>query len=624
MRTDGGVGTVRERRPARPRPRERKSVPSSRLVLPLLAAGATALAGGTALAGSPDRIAGGVTVAGIEVGGLRAGEARRLLAERAERSALVPVVFTARGRRFRIAPVEVRARVDWAATAEEALGVDDWPLPVRGLKRLALRLFGAEVRPHAEIDDARLDHELDVIARSSRRRARDAALVLRGLEPRIVPEREGWKLDRRAAAARIVAAVTGFERGPVALPVRVERPSVAAADLRPVADDARTALSAPVGFRWQDVRWLVSPRQLAAFLLLPAAGSRELGLGGARADRYLALLARAVERRPKDARFLVAADGRVRVVAARRGRRMDVAATKRALLAAALRTEHREADVVVRRFEPAFTTRRARALGVERVLAAYSTAYAGTPDRIHNLRLAVSLLDGTRLRPGAEFSLNEIVGPRTEERGFRLAPTIMNGEYRDAVGGGVSQVATTVFNAAWEAGLKITARTPHSLYIARYPLGRDATVNYPDIDLRFENDTSHWIVVEGSYDDVGIAITLLGAPTGRRVVSETGELEEIAPPVVEKLPDPTLFAGETIVEDEGEPGRAVTVTRTVYERGHVLYDETWRTSYGAEPQVVRVGTRPRPPDPAPPRERPKKNEQESKAASPPPPTTTGG
>ncbi len=624
MRTDAGRGTVRERRSARPRRRERKSVLGSRLILPLLAAVAAALAGGTALAGSPDRIAAGVTVAGVEVGGLSVGEARTLLAERAERSALVPVVFTARGRRFGIAPVELRARVDWAATAEDALGAGDWPPPVRGLKRLVVRLFGADVRPHARVDRARLAHELDVIARSSGRPAREAAIVLHGLEPRIVPERDGWKLDRGAAAKRIAAALTGFEPGPVALPVRVERPSVAAADLRPVAHEVRTALSAPVRFRWQDVRWLVSPRQLAGFLLLPANGSREVRIAGTRADGYLALLARAVERKSTDAHFAVAAGGRVRVVAARRGRRLDVAATKSALLAAALSAERREAAVVARRVEPAFTTRRARALGVARVLASYSTAYAGTPDRIHNLTLAVSLLDGTRVRPGGEFSLNEVVGPRTEERGFRLAPTIMNGEYRDAVGGGVSQVATTVFNAAWEAGLKITARTPHSLYIARYPLGRDATVNYPDIDLRFENDTSHWIVVEGSYDEAGIAITLLGAPSGRRVVSEAGELEETGPPGVEKVPDPTLFAGDTIVEDEGEPGRAVTVTRTVYERGHVLYDETWRTSYRAEPQVVRVGTRPRPPEPAPPRERPKEDEQESKTPSPPPPTTTGG
>ena len=96
---------------------------------------------------------------------------------------------------------------------------------------------------------------------------------------------------------------------------------------------------------------------------------------------------------------------------------------------------------------------------------------------------------------------------------------IINGEYKDGVGGGVSQVATTVFNAAWEAGVKITARTAHALYISRYPLGRDATVNYPEIDLRFLNDTKGPVFIRARYDDTGIAIMLLGKAANRHVVS---------------------------------------------------------------------------------------------------------
>jgi vancomycin resistance protein YoaR len=234
------------------------------------------------------------------------------------------------------------------------------------------------------------------------------------------------------------------------------------------------------------------------------------------------------------------------------------------------------------------------------VMATYMTSYSGTADRIHNLQLAIDLLDGTRLRPGETFSMNEVVGPRTEERGFRLAPTILDGEYEDTFGGGVSQVATTLFNVAWEAGLKITARTAHSLYISRYPLGRDATVSYPEIDLRFVNDTDGWLYVDGSYDGSAISIRLLGVADDRRVVSEASALEEVAPPEVERVRDRTLFVGEELIEDDGEPQRAVTVTRTVYRDGKVLYAETWRTTYDSEPQIVRVGTRPRPrPTPAP-------------------------
>jgi vancomycin resistance protein YoaR len=151
-----------------------------------------------------------------------------------------------------------------------------------------------------------------------------------------------------------------------------------------------------------------------------------------------------------------------------------------------------------------------------------------------------------------------------------------------------------MFNAAWEAGLKITERTAHALYISRYPLGRDATVVYPEIDVRFRNDTPRHVYVQASYGETGIAIALLGAGRERQVVSRAGELRDVAPPKVKLVPDPNLFEGERVVEDAGEPARAVTVSRTVYIGDEVLYDEQWSTYYRSEPKIVRVGTQPKP------------------------------
>ena len=241
-------------------------------------------------------------------------------------------------------------------------------------------------------------------------------------------------------------------------------------------------------------------------------------------------------------------------------------------------------------------------MGIKTTLAAYVTYYAGSADRIHNLQLAVSLLDGTLVPPGGTFSLNEAVGERTEERGFRVAPVIVGAEYEEAVGGGTSQVATTVFNAAWEAGLKIAERNPHALYIARYPDGRDATVNYPNLDLKFVNDTKRWILVRGWSGATGIAVGLYGAPINRRVVSETGPLVKRGPIPVEQVPDPELAQGERVIEEYGAPPQSIVVTRKVYlPSGRLLYDETWSTYYRGENRVVRVGTKaPEPPPPPPP------------------------
>ena len=270
-------------------------------------------------------------------------------------------------------------------------------------------------------------------------------------------------------------------------------------------------------------------------------------------------LRKAVERAPVDATFRPVGDG-VEVVPDKAGRAVDVPATAKALLAAAVSPGQRAADLVVRTAEAERTTADAQAMGIERRLSSYTTLYAGTPDRITNLQVAVSLLNGALVAPGGTFSFNDRVGERTTERGFRSAPVIIKDEYDEAVGGGVSQVATTVFNAAWEAGLKIAERNPHSLYISRYQLGRDATVNYPDLDLRFINDTPNWVLVGAASGGAGITVSIYGGGPERRVESGEGSMTETGPAPIRRTKDPTLPEGR-----DGDRGVWLTGPR---DRGH--------------------------------------------------------
>lgn len=597
MRSGAGARPVRERRSARGRRGARRLVRRS-VKWGLWAVAGTLgglVAAGVLFAGSEDRIPAGVSVLGVQLSGLTPSEAEGKLEGLAARLASVPVVFAAGGERFAVRPKELDVRVDWAAVVAEARSAGDGALPFRGLKRLRLRLFGFELEPHFDVYEAGLDFRLAEMARVVDRPAREAAIELDGLTPRIVPAQSGRELDTEAARSIVVAALAGFDRsGPVLLPVRSGRPDVTAAALQPALADVRTALSAPVRLAYGETRWRIRPERLVQFLILPANGSTELRIGGPAAELYFEGLAEAFKREPKDARFAVAGDGSVGVIPGVDGRELDVTGTTEALLAAATSADQRVADVVVSSVEPRLTTEKALAMRIETTLSAFQTPYAGTADRIHNLQLAVSLIDGTLVPPGKEFSLNKTVGPRTRERGFRVAPVIVGSEYDEDVGGGVSQVATTVFNAAWEAGLNITERNPHALYISRYPAGRDATVNYPTLDLRFRNDTDGWLLLKGAYDDTGISVTILGPVTGRRVVSKAGPLRETWKPKLEKVLDPTLPKGEKVVEDEGEHGRAIVVTRAVYEGDELLYRETWSTRYRSEPRIVRVGTKPRP------------------------------
>src|SRR5204863_406072 len=216
----------------------------------------------------------------------------------------------------------------------------------------------------------------------------------------------------------------------------------------------------------------------------------------------------------------------------------------------------RTARVVVATPKPARTTREARALGIRGLVGSYETIYGGDANRIHNVQLVARLLDGRLIGPGATSSFNRATGARTADKGFREAPVIINGELGTGLGGGVCQVSTTVFNAAYEAGLKITSRTNHALYISHYPLGRDATVNYPDVDLKFVNDTPHWLLMRTWVSSDSLTVALYGTPQHRRVVSETSPLAETGKPPVEKKPNPDLFVGQQVVDDNGTPSRS--------------------------------------------------------------------
>jgi vancomycin resistance protein YoaR len=369
---------------------------------------------------------------------------------------------------------------------------------------------------------------------------------------------------------------------------------VRATDLAPAKAQVRTALARPVRMKLGVASWWLPKRQLAAILALPSHGSSALSVGGPGARAYFARLGRGIDKPPRDATFRPLASGRVAVVPARPGQVVASKATSRSILAAALGTQNRTARVAVTYAQPKVSTAQARTMGITTRVGRYETIYGGDPNRIHNVQLVARLIDGKLIAPGATFSFNQATGARTADKGFREAPVIINGEVTSGLGGGVCQVSTTVFNAAYEAGLKITERTNHALYISHYPQGRDATVNYPDVDLKFVNDTPRWLLLRTYVGSYSLDVELYGAPLNRRVESVTNPLVDTGPPPLKRVPDPALFVGSTVVEESGEPSRSTSVERKVYAGGKLLYDNTWYSSYRGEPRVVDVGTKPRP------------------------------
>ncbi|NND83947.1 MAG: hypothetical protein HKN46_02240 [Acidimicrobiia bacterium] len=261
--------------------------------------------------------------------------------------------------------------------------------------------------------------------------------------------------------------------------------------------------------------------------------------------------------------------------------------------------------------EPDLTTEDLEALDIRHMVSSFTTYHPCCAARVTNIQTMADAVNGTLVLPGEQFSLNEVVGQRTEEKGYLPAGTIVAGILEDTVGGGVSQFSTTIYNAVYWGGYEDIRHTPHSYYFSRYPEGIEATVNWPDLHNIWENDTESAVMVRTRYTDTSITVELWGNNDGRilwgdhwrgrteieiraeggpnaRVVSS-----RVTPRTDEKEPQPQYFPdalvkpGPGVIDDEGGVGWTVRVTRTIDQAGEETVDQ-WTVRYAYRPILTRV------------------------------------
>ena len=184
------------------------------------------------------------------------------------------------------------------------------------------------------------------------------------------------------------------------------------------------------------------------------------------------------------------------------------------------------------------------------ILSEMATKTSANSKRNHNIQLACEAIDGTLLSPGEVFSLNETVGKRTQARGYRTATVFVDAQKVPGIGGGVSQVTGTLFNAAALAGLSIKEVHPHSRPVSYLPLGRDATVAYGDKDLKFINSTNAPIFIEYSLQGTTLKATLYGAPVPTRKVNLTPNVQRHAPGRINVQLYRSIYENGTLKEKE--------------------------------------------------------------------------
>ncbi|NUW45916.1 VanW family protein [Nonomuraea rhodomycinica] len=511
------------------------------------------------------------TVAGVDIGGLSPARARARLETafaRAGRMALA-----APGGTVTVAPADLGLSLDAAATVAAAMDGAGTPAGVvRGL------VGGRALTPRVRVDERLLGRKVAALARTVDRAPREGGVRYVGLAPRPVLPGAGRALDR-AAAARAVRDAFLARRARVTLPVRPLAPSVTAERARAAVSAARAAVAAPLTLTAGGRRAVLSRSRLAAHLRFVADGR-----GGLRPSfdaREVAAelrdeLVPAAER-PEDAGFTIA-KGRPAVVPGRAGSGLAPAAVS-AAVSAALASGSRTAGVALARVEPALTTERARALGVREKVSSFTTRHPCCAPRVTNIHRIADLVDGHVVRPGATFSLNGLVGRRDRERGFVEAPMILGGRFVDDVGGGVSQFATTMFNAVFFGGFEDVRHTPHQFFISRYPAGRESTVSFPRPDFRWRNDSPYGVLIRTSYTSTSVTVEFWST---KRYDVESRSSARYAVKDFPTLRD----QGPDCLPMGGAQGFAIDVWRIFRKDGEVVREQRFHTVYAPEPRLT--------------------------------------
>lgn len=461
-------------------------------VVVLLLLGLLMLAGAAyaaAYLGAKDRVPRGTSIEGVNVGGkTHDGAVKALESElgaRAEKSMEVSVD----GDPEKLDPVQAGLSVDYEASVNAVGGQRSWnPAWLWDYYN-----GGDDVEATIAVDESALDTALAELAKPFEQEATDGAVRFKGDEIKVTEPQAGRTLDVEQAREAVRSAYLSDEAAELAV-TEVE-PDIGRDDVQKAVDEfANPAVSGPVTLNFGQASVRLTPKQFTRALSLePKDGTLEPQLDE---KKLFALVDGQIsdDGAPEDATVRLV-NGKPQVVPGKPGVTYEDAELAKAFMAAVVSDDQRTAEVKSTVAQPEFTTEDAKKLGIKEQVSTFTTYFPYAEYRNTNLGRAAQLIDGTVLKPGEEFSLNGIVGERTRENGFTEGYVISDGILVSDLGGGVSQMATTTFNAMFFAGLKDVEHKPHSFYIDRYPKGREATVAWGALDLRFENDTPYGVLV---------------------------------------------------------------------------------------------------------------------------------
>lgn len=522
-----------------------------------------------------DRVPRGTTVAGVALGGQGAGAARDALAAEVATATGTPLVLTSSAGKVEVAPTDVGLSVDVDATVDELVGFSLVPTDVWR------HLAGGGVEPAVvRVDEARLSAALEGARGELDAEPAEGSISIAGGAVAVKEPVAGTRTDTAGTLEEVRVrwpASTTVAVAAETLPTKVSADELA----RVRTEFADIAVSGPVTVSAGGKSFPLTPKEFASAVVLTPDAS---GAITPRPDpKELAKVVHAAARKAKveveakDA--VVTFSGRTPSVKPHvTGLALDDASLTAEVWKAIGGTQ-KAAEVRTTVTQPAFTTDIAKKTLPKERISSFTTYFQAGQARVHNIKLASRIINGTYIPPGEKFSMNAILGQRTPEKGYVKAGIIRGGRAAENYGGGISQVSTTIFNAAFFSGMKLDAWTPHYYYISRYPEGREATISWPDLHNIFTNVTDGGVLMQVSTTDTSITVTFWGTKKWD-IEATKSPRRNIVQPKKYSDDDPECITQKPVV------GFTVDVGRIFRQGGSVVKRETYTTTYRPEDDVT--------------------------------------
>jgi vancomycin resistance protein YoaR len=531
----------------------------------------------------------GVTVAGVDVGGMTRTAAEERLRDQIEPRMSQPIKVKAGDTSEAIIPQDAGLAMDWPATLELA---GDQPL--NPITRLLSFFTTEEVGFATKTEQTRLAGAIDELRSKVDREATEGTIRFDGVTPVVVEPKQGQKLDLAAAKQAVLdkwATGQTIELSVSTTPVKTSAANIQEA----LTQIAEPAVSGPVTVHGEGKDATFKPEGIAKSLVFEPTEDGHLNarLDPAKVVEAIGPQLKSTEKEGKDA-TIVFSGGQPSVQPSVDGLVVkwdDV--TLGELMNVLKRTDDREMDAQYEHKPAKVTTEQANQLGITEVIGEFSTGGFAQDSGV-NIRTVAQKVNGAIVKPGETFSLNGFTGPRGAAQGYVEAGVIKDGAPGREVGGGISQFATTLYNASYFAGMKDAGHKEHSFYISRYPAAREATV-FQDhngtslIDLKFTNDAQTGVAIQAIWTPSSITVKLWG--TKRYIVeSVPGERTNPTEPVAKPGPPENCHASN------GAPGFTASDTRVIKDAktGQEIRRDTRTVKYNPQPKIT-CGPPPGPP-----------------------------